>query len=176
MAGSEANPGSTVGESGGNGELKAETVSGLTRPMGETDLSEVLRIERQAYLYPWSEGVFRDCLRAGYGCFVHEIKSTIGHLVVSCAAGEAHILNICIDPAWRRQGVAGHLLQVACERAQLLGAEMMFLEVRPSNLPACRLYYRYGFNEVGRRPAYYPGARGREDALIMARVVGQHGD
>ncbi|MCG5530992.1 ribosomal protein S18-alanine N-acetyltransferase [Halorhodospira halochloris] len=139
--------------------------------MTEADLEAVLSIERHAYRYPWSEMIFRDCLRVGYGCFVHEVDQIVGHLVVSCAAGEAHILNICIAPPWQRQGIAHHLLNVAVERAQLLAAQMLFLEVRPSNVPACRLYQQFGFNEVGRRPGYYPAPHGREDALIMAREV-----
>ncbi|WP_242464791.1 ribosomal protein S18-alanine N-acetyltransferase [Halorhodospira abdelmalekii] len=151
--------------------------------MAEADLAAVLQVERSAYRYPWSEGIFRDCLRAGYGCFVHEpepdlcgpaappIAPVVAHLVTSCAAGEAHILNICVAPPWQRRGIAAYLLAVAVERAQLLGAEALFLEVRPSNTPALRLYERCGFHEVGRRPNYYPAAKGREDALIMARAI-----
>lgn len=171
MAGSETDPRGLVVTATQAGEEYSGGVAGYTRPMVEVDLARVLRIERQAYIAPWSEGIFRDCMRAGYGCFVHEVEQIVGHSVVSCAAGEAHILNLCVDSAWRRRGVARHLLNVALERAQLLGAQMMFLEVRPSNTRACRLYHNYGFNEVGRRPNYYPGTNGREDALIMARVV-----
>ena len=138
MAGSEADPGRFVGVTEQRREQRSDQVSadqpvGLTRPMSEADLAAVLRIEQQVYAYPWSAGIFRDCLRAGYGCFVHEVDRAVGHLVVSCAAGEAQLLNIVIDPAWQRQGIAYHLLNVALERAQLLGAEMLYLEVRPSN-------------------------------------------
>jgi ribosomal-protein-alanine N-acetyltransferase len=54
------------------------------------------------------------------------------------------------------------------QRAHERGGRECFLEVRASNTSAYRLYERYGFNEVGRRRAYYPSADGREDALVMA--------
>ncbi len=143
----------------------------LARPMTEADLPAVLDIERRAYRYPWSPGNFHDCLRAGYGCFVDLAAPVRGYTVVRCAAAEAHVLNLCVDPRARRQGIASDLVRVAVERAEVLGAEALFLEVRPSNAPALALYERHGFHEVGRRPGYYPAPGGREEAVIMARAV-----
>ncbi len=61
-----------------------------------------------------------------------------------------------------------HLMQAAREH----GADMMLLEVRPSNKVAVRLYHQLGFNEIGRRKDYYPAAGGqREDALVLARML-----
>lgn len=136
------------------------------------DLPTVLAIEQRSVAYPWSGHIFRDCMSAGYGCFVQQQgREILGYLVVSCAAGEGTILNICVDPDWRRHGIASHLIAVAVERAEVMQAENLFLEVRPSNTAAIALYERHGFHEVGRRPDYYPAASGREDALIMARVI-----
>lgn len=146
---------------------------GQVRPMELADLPAVLHIERRSYGYPWSEQVFRDCMRAGYGAFVYTglRQGVEGYLMVSCGAGEAHILNLCVDPDCRGQGVASSLLLAATERAELFEADTLFLEVRPSNTPARRLYERHGFNEVGRRPGYYPSPKGREDALVLARAI-----
>ncbi|MBK5937532.1 ribosomal protein S18-alanine N-acetyltransferase [Halorhodospira halophila] len=145
---------------------------GKPRPMTYEDLRTVLAIEQRSVAYPWSGRIFRDCMAAGYGCFVQAHgRELLGYLVVSCAGGEGSILNICVDPDWRRQGIAAHLLRVAVERAEVMQAENLFLEVRPSNTAAIALYERHGFHEVGRRPDYYPAPSGREDALIMARVI-----
>lgn len=141
--------------------------------MEVADLSAVLDIERRSYGYPWSEQVFRDCMRAGYGCFVAtgRRQGVEGYMVVSCAAGEGHILNLCVDPGCRRHGVASELLGAAVERAVVFDADSLFLEVRPSNEPARCLYERHGFHEVGVRPRYYPAPSGREDALVLARAI-----
>ena len=145
---------------------------GRTRPMDEADVPAVLALERRVYTYPWSEANLRDCLRAGYGCFVHEAEAEIAaYIVVSCGGGEAQILNLVIAPAHQRRGIGGHLLDVAVERAEVCGADTLLLEVRPSNTGALALYARHGFHELGRRPDYYPAARGREDAVIMARAI-----
>ncbi len=143
------------------------------RRMRESDLSWVLEVERAAYDFPWTEGVFRDCLRVGYGCWVlHDARATAGHLVMSVVAGEAHVLNLCVHPGRQGQGLGAELLEYGLSAASRLGAEMAFLEVRPSNLPAIRLYERAGFGEVGIRKSYYPAPGGaREDALILARAL-----
>ncbi len=145
---------------------------GQTRPMADLDVPAVLAIERRAYTYPWREGHLRDCLRAGYGCLVHEAGAgVVAYVVVSCGGGEAQLLNLVVDRAQRRRGVGAHLLDVAVERAEVCGADTLFLEVRPSNAAALALYQRHGFQEAGRRPGYYPAPHGGEDAIILARPI-----
>ncbi len=74
------------------------------RSMNHEDLSIVSDIERQSYEFPWSHGVFRDCVLAGYQCVVLERDDeVVGYSILSIAAGEAHILNICIHPTYRIQ-------------------------------------------------------------------------
>jgi [ribosomal protein S18]-alanine N-acetyltransferase len=139
------------------------------RAMTEADLSAVMEIERQGYAHPWTEGIFRDCMRVGYFCRVLELDGRVaGYGIMSTGAGEAHVLNICVTPRMRRRGLGRSILSDLIEAARRLHAKEILLEVRPSNESALGLYNDIGFSEVGIRKAYYPGARGREDALIMA--------
>ena len=139
------------------------------RALREGDLDAVMAIERRAYPFPWTHGIFRDCLQAGYPAWVLlEDERIIGYGVVSIAAGEAHVLNVCIDPREQGRGHGRRLLRALVRIARGHGAERLFLEVRPSNPNAIALYHDEGFNEIGRRPRYYPAHHGREDAIVMA--------
>ena len=140
------------------------------RPMRETDLDEVMQIEEAAYPFPWTRGIFRDCMRAGYPMWVQERDGRLaGYGVLSIAAEEAHVLNLCTAPGIEGHGLGQRMLQSLLRIARGSGAQRVFLEVRPSNPRAINLYDRSGFNEIGRRPRYYPTANhGREDAIVMA--------
>lgn len=139
------------------------------RPMREGDLDAVMEVERRAYPFPWTAGIFRDCLRADHPAWVlHEDGRIVGYGVISVAAGEAHVLNVCIDPRLQGRGLGRHLLRALLRLARGHGAKRVFLEVRPSNPGAIALYHDEGFNEIGRRPRYYPSNNGREDAIVMA--------
>lgn len=142
------------------------------RRMEDRDVTMVMAIELTAYEFPWTEGIFRDCIRVGYCCRVLELGSEMmGYAVMSVGAGEAHILNLCVRSDHRGRGYGGVLLSELLDRACERGAEIMFLEVRPSNRVARTLYEKMGFNEVGLRSGYYPAHNGREDALVMARQL-----
>lgn len=139
------------------------------RAMRETDLDAVMDIEIRAYPFPWTQGIFRDCLRAGYGCWVLENHGKLlGYGVLSVAAGEAHVLNVCIEPKAQGRGHGRRLMKRLLDLARWHRAERVYLEVRPSNPTAIALYETLGFNEFGRRPNYYPAKGGREDAIVMA--------
>ena len=145
---------------------------GQMRPMRQADVEAVVAIEQRAYPFPWTAGIFRDCLRAGHHCWVLEAGGTIiGYGVLSAAAGEAHILNVCIDPDRQGAGLGRRLLRRLVDLARWHQAEQVFLEVRPSNPKAIALYRSEGFNEIGTRPNYYPAAKGREDAIVMAMAL-----
>ncbi len=145
---------------------------GQMRPMRQADVEAVVAIEQRAYPFPWTAGIFRDCLRAGHHCWVLEAGgSIIGYGVLSAAAGEAHILNVCIDPDRQGAGLGRRLLRRLVDLARWHHAEQVFLEVRPSNPKAIALYRSEGFNEIGTRPNYYPAAKGREDAIVMAMAL-----
>ena len=132
-------------------------------------LPQVLEIERRAYPFPWSEGIFRDCLKAGYSGWVltEEPGLAIGYALMSMAVDEAHVLNLCIDPAYQQQGLGRMLLEHMIRLARAANATIVLLEVRRSNKSAIHLYESQGFQRLGLRKGYYPAAEGREDALVL---------
>jgi [ribosomal protein S18]-alanine N-acetyltransferase len=142
------------------------------RPMMELDLSEVAIIEQKSYAFPWSENIFRDCLRVGYTCRSLDLAGqVIGYGVMSLGAGEAHILNVCVREEFRSVGFGRRLLEHMLERAAASGVAEAFLEVRPSNLSAIRLYQHLGFEQIGIRRGYYQAPEGREDAIVLKREL-----
>jgi [ribosomal protein S18]-alanine N-acetyltransferase len=144
----------------------------LIRPMRATDVAEVAAIERASYQFPWSEGIFRDCLRVGYVCRVITVsRQVMAYGVMSFGAGEAHILNLCVAEGYRCRGVGKRMLASLIERATAAAMSEAFLEVRPSNTAAIRLYLSVGFEQVGMRRGYYQAVSGREDAAVLRRVL-----
>jgi ribosomal-protein-alanine N-acetyltransferase len=134
-----------------------------------SDLKAVAEIEQAAYDYPWSHGIFRDCLLAGYQTLVIDVgHSVVGYGIMSIAAAEAHILNLCVHPHSQRQGFGRRLLTALLVKAEQSEATKVFLEVRPSNAAALGLYESAGFERIGIRPAYYQADCGREDAVVLA--------
>lgn len=140
--------------------------------MHELDVPVVVAIERSAYQFPWSEAIFRDCLRVGYICRAIVARGDIaGYGIMSIGAGEAHILNVCVREDYRGRGLARKVLQYLINRARNAGMYEAFLEVRPSNLTAARLYHTLGFEQVGVRRGYYQAPNGREDAAVLRRLL-----
>jgi ribosomal-protein-alanine N-acetyltransferase len=138
------------------------------RAMRGDDLPRVSELEIASYDFPWSLGVFADCLKAGHPCWVLCVDALVaGYGILSMGAGEAHVLNICIDLNYRGRGLGRHLLLRLLDIARWNGAERIFLEVRPSNPLAKTLYESVGFKAIGKRPRYYPAKNGREDAIVM---------
>lgn len=139
------------------------------RGMQSGDLDAVSTLENIAYEFPWSSGIFRDCLKAGYPCWVLCVDDAFaGYGILSMGAGEAHLLNICVAPNQRGKGLGRRFLMRLIDIARWNAAERLFLEVRPSNPLAKQLYESVGFSEIGRRPRYYPARDGREEAIVMA--------
>lgn len=144
--------------------------SPLIREMRQTDLAIVAGIERSAYEFPWSPGIFRDCLLAGYTSLVLEQgAAVIGYGIMSVAAGEAHLLNLALAQSARGQGHGRRLLEHMLDLARGAGVEGVYLEVRPSNRDALALYRGAGFEVIGRRRAYYRAVGGVEDAVVLVR-------
>ena len=144
----------------------------VIRTMTYTDLKHVMEVELLAYPHPWTIGIFRDCIRVGYNCWVATIdKKIIGYGIVMLAAGEAHVLNLCVSPDYQRRGLGRKLLKHLMIRAQMAEIDMILLEVRRTNQAAIELYHSEGFHELGVRNNYYPADNGREDAIILARYL-----
>ncbi|MGH8538948.1 MAG: ribosomal protein S18-alanine N-acetyltransferase [Stenotrophobium sp.] len=142
-------------------------------PMQASHLPQVLEIELRAYPFPWSEGIFKDCLRSGYSAWVvmGPAGELLAYTLMSMAAGEAHVLNLCVDPLAQRQGIGRFLLRHLMTLARAAYSTMLLLEVRRSNKAALRLYESAGFARVGLRKGYYPAADGREDAIVLCHDI-----
>lgn len=140
----------------------------VVRRLNADDLDRMIEIEQAAYPYPWTRGIFADCIGVGYDCWGLQVGSDlVGYCIQTHAAGENHLLNLCIAPERQRQGLGSILLDHAIKLARLQQCFCIFLEVRPSNPPGIKLYRKNGFTVVGERPDYYRSDQGRESALVM---------
>ena len=140
--------------------------------MRASDLAEVAALEKSLYAFPWSIGNFRDSVNAGYDCWtVTHGEVVIGYAILMVALDEAHLLNIAIASPWQSQGIGrdflGHMVSVA----KSASCQIVYLEVRPSNLAARHLYRKMGFQQIAIRPDYYPAVSGREDALFLGLAL-----
>ena len=147
--------------------------AGVTfRPMRAADLDGVVSIEREAYEFPWSREVFRDCLRIGYCCRVLETHGAVNaYGMLQIAAGRSRLLNLCVRRRLHRRGLGRRLLERMIDVARSHRTRTVVLEVRPSNAAARRLYDSMGFTEVGVSRGYYPARTGREDAMLLALAL-----
>jgi ribosomal-protein-alanine N-acetyltransferase len=142
------------------------------RRMTPDDLEQVMRVEREVYEFPWSERIFRDCIRVGYYCWLALLDDTVvGHAVISVVADESHMLNLSIARAHQHKGYGRQFVYFLVNEARRHHAKTMLLEVRPSNQAAINCYNSAGFNEIGCRKDYYPASNGREDALLLAKQI-----
>jgi ribosomal-protein-alanine N-acetyltransferase len=141
-------------------------------PLSVRDLEAVVAIEGAIYEFPWTFGNFRDSLSAGYSCWgLHSADGLVGYAVMMLGANEAHLLNLSIAAPVQRRGYGSKLLEHLLRVARGYHAHVIFLEVRPSNPSARRLYLRHGFQQVGVRKGYYPARKGREDALLLSLAL-----
>lgn len=148
----------------------------LRGAMGFADIDAVLAIEGTAYAFPWRRSHFIDSLAAGHWTRLREDDEgeLVGYAVAMEAADEMHLLNITVAPAHEGRGHARALLDALEAESLARGLRSLWLEVRPSNERARRLYARRGFREVGLRRGYYPGPHGRrEDAIVMSLALAQ---
>lgn len=142
------------------------------RKMTSEDVPEILVIEKKIYTHPWTEGIFNDCIRVGYNCWVYlEAEKIVAYGLVSIAANEAHILNLCVSPDSQGQGLGKLMLHKLIQLAEERLSDSIFLEVRETNVVALTLYEQEGFNRIGLRKNYYPAEDGKEDALVFAKAL-----
>ncbi len=141
-------------------------------PIRLDEIDEVLAIEESLYPFPWTRGNFADSIDAGYSvCGYRVAGELIGYFVLMLVVDEAHLLNIGVVERRQRMGFGARLLQYALLAARQAGASSVLLEVRPSNERALSLYRHFGFLQIGVRRDYYPAAQGREDALVLHRLL-----
>ena len=137
-------------------------------PMTLDDIPAVHAIERASFAVPWPDEAYSNELRTNR--LASYVVARLGEDVVGFAGiwvmvDEAHVTTFAVDPRWRRRGVGERLLLAMLDLSIARHAREATLEVRLSNLPARKLYEKYGFRPVGIRPRYY--SDNGEDALIM---------
>jgi ribosomal-protein-alanine N-acetyltransferase len=132
------------------------------------DHPAVQAIERASFAVPWPDDAYRNEIRTNR--LASYVVARLGDAVVGFAGiwvmvDEAHVTTFAVDPHYRRRGVGERLLLALLDLSVRRLAREATLEVRLSNLPARKLYEKYGFRPVGIRPRYY--SDNGEDALIM---------
>ncbi|MDR3055481.1 MAG: ribosomal protein S18-alanine N-acetyltransferase [Zoogloeaceae bacterium] len=140
--------------------------------MRVADLPQVVALEAAAQPFPWQERNFTDSLTAGHHAWILRRGATcLGFSILMHVIDEAHLLNIAVAPSAQGQGMGARLLRHAMREAARAGMDKLYLEARPSNVRALQIYQAFGFRQVGVRKAYYPAAKGREDALIFCAAL-----
>lgn len=141
-------------------------------PMRLDDLPAIHAIELASFTAPWPPHAYQSELESNR--LAHYLVARVGDDIAAYGGmwlmvDEAHITTFAVHPAWRRQRIGERLLLAFLDLAIDRGAHEATLEVRLSNLPARKLYEKYGFRPVGLRPRYY--SDNGEDALIMTTVA-----
>ncbi|WP_455200130.1 ribosomal protein S18-alanine N-acetyltransferase [Kaarinaea lacus] len=147
-------------------------VSFLIRPMHEPDLDSIVRLEKQCYSHPWPTWLFRGALRTGMSCWILEAeKEIVGFGIIQIKNNWGHLMNICIAPRYRGVGLGKKMTLHLLSEARQRHAAISWLEVRPTNSVAIKLYKSLGFRKTKMRKNYYPSRRGRLPAIVMARKL-----
>ncbi len=139
----------------------------LVRQLSVEDCPSVMAIERLAHSHPWSEKIMLQSLAKHRGWGVYDGKILQGFAIVSQVLDEAELLDCVVSPKVQGQGVGSLFVEWLVTEVGSKAARF-YLEVRESNQPAIALYEKCGFVEMGVRTGYYPAAKGREDAILMA--------
>ena len=149
----------------------AEAEGVLLNDAGSADLDEIAALEGRAFPVPWKRSYFEA--EVGQPFRFNRVARDragrlAGYLFCAFAAGEIHVHKIAVTEGWRRRGVARLLMADLFSFAERTLADIVYLEVRPSNSPARLFYATLGFAEAGRRPRYYLDG---EDALVLSVAV-----
>ncbi len=144
--------------------------------MVEEDLPSVIEIENISYPNPWQLSSFKGEIENRpisnpYVIIYRPLEKVIGYIIYWHMRNEVQISNIAISPDYRQLGVGEGVLRKVLLEMRQKGAEFVFLEVRPSNLAARRLYEKLGFTILGLRKGYYRSPS--EDAIIMGKSLSQ---
>lgn len=168
-----------------------DLVQHCVRPMRRTDISGVRRIEVACYQFPWSEreieevcfrhslrwrGGSRASLALRHSWVLAEGGSLVSHAIMTVEDRGAHIMNLCVHPRRQGRGLGRQMLDNLLRVARMGAARHAYLEVRPTNIRAQRLYIGAGFRKVGLCRDFYPTLDGREDAWVLTRQLGERQD
>jgi [ribosomal protein S18]-alanine N-acetyltransferase len=143
----------------------------VLRDMVVDDLPRVNAIERESYSVPWSDATFRGLLRRRDAELIvaESYGVVIAYAIFWCVIDQSELGNVAVTARWRGRGIGERLVAEVLRRAEQRGVREIYLEVRPSNEVARRLYERFGFSQVGRRRNYYQEPV--EDALVLRRPL-----
>jgi ribosomal-protein-alanine N-acetyltransferase len=145
------------------------------RDLDPGDLYEVMAIEMASFPSPWSPKLFEEEIGRTFSDAVVAVEEpggeVAGYTICWTVGEESHLLNIAVRPDARGRGIGRALLKECLRRTARAGARRIFLEVRPSNQQAIRIYRREGFRFVGIREGYYTDTG--EDAIVFSREIGE---
>lgn len=148
------------------------------REMRESDIDRIMVIEKRSFLSPWTKRIFRETISFPLSFNIVIVKkvdnTVVGYANFYVVGNEVQVLNIAVSPESRKKGYGARLLSHAVGTLSARGAEDFFLEVRPSNADAIRLYEGLGFRKTGIRKKYYPETN--EDAIVMHLKVEREHD
>ncbi len=149
---------------------KSISANFVLKPMDESDLDPVMRIEELSFPCPWSKGMFlSEFNKHPYSrSYIAEEKSSgelVGYVLFSLVFEELHILNLAVHPACRRNGIGESLVSFVLGIGRDQQTAKVLLEVRASNNSALALYQKFGFKEIGIRRNYY--FKPKENALLL---------
>lgn len=152
----------------------AQTMGLTLQSASESDLDEILAIERLSFSAPWSRKMFEIELtdnQFGSLLIVRRIRSDsshselVGYICFWVVFEELRFMNLAVAPHTRRQGIGRELVQSTLQSGLEQGATRALLEVRASNVDALVFYERIGFRQYAVRAAYYTNPS--EDAILM---------
>ncbi len=144
------------------------------RQVAETEADKLTKIHEICFPRYWNREVFTDffAVQDTFAFLVEDGKEAVAMLVYRTAFDQAEILTIAVLPSYRKQGVAGKLVEDMLEKCKSLGVEKLFLEVEVGNAPAIKLYENSGFHHINRRKLYYQQLDGSlTDALVMMKKL-----
>lgn len=137
-------------------------------PMRRRHVRQVIRIESQVYMRPWSAALFlQEIARRGdrYYIVARVDTSVIGYGGLMSSGIEAHITTIAVDPEYHGRHIGTRIMLCLIDNAIERGGQTVSLEVRRSNGAAQKMYEQFGFQPVGVRRGYY--VETGEDAVVM---------
>ena len=137
--------------------------------MESAHVSQVAQLEKLCFSAPWSENSISSELTNPLSCWLVALDGdrVAGYVGSQTVLDESDMMNIAVDPQYRRQGIAQALVEELVKCLARKESHCLTLEVRASNAGAIALYEKLGFVQVGLRKNYYRNPR--EDAMILRK-------